>query len=338
MINKSISKKIWQEIKKAKNILLTLHPNPDGDSIGSSLALFHALSQSGKNVTLISGDSQIGNNFLSLPGVNQITNKNFFDIDLSLFDLFIITDIAAPQQISRIEEVSFPKKLKTIIIDHHITNTGFADINLIDSSYASTCQIIFDIFELNKIKITPNIAACLFLGIYTDTGGFKYVGTTYKTFLAAGKLTQIYPQFNQLIFDLENNDHPDKIKFLSLILSSVETDFSDSVAFATLSHQSIKDNNLNQTAISSSEIANLLKSITGWKIGISIIEHQSNSVKVSFRTRDSSKFDLSLIAAALGGGGHKAAAGLVLKNTSIDKAKKLIVKTIKKIYPNIDKI
>jgi phosphoesterase RecJ-like protein len=338
MINKSISKKIWQEIKKAKNILLTLHPNPDGDSIGSSLALFHALSQSGKNVTLISGDSQIGNNFLSLPGVNQITNKNFFDIDLSLFDLFIITDIAAPQQISRIKEVSFPKKLKTIIIDHHITNTGFADINLIDSSYASTCQIIFDIFELNKIKITPNIAACLFLGIYTDTGGFKYVGTTYKTFLAAGKLTQIYPQFNQLIFDLENNDHPDKIKFLSLILSSVETDFSDSVAFATLSHQSIKDNNLNQTAISSSEIANLLKSITGWKIGISIIEHQSNSVKVSFRTRDSSKFDLSLIAAALGGGGHKAAAGLVLKNTSIDKAKKLIVKTIKKIYPNIDKI
>jgi bifunctional oligoribonuclease and PAP phosphatase NrnA len=334
----NIHKKIWQEIKKSKNILLTLHPNPDGDSIGSSLALYHVLTQIGKKVTLISGDSQIAGNFFSLPGVKEIINKNFFDLNLSDFDLFIINDIAAPNQISKIKDIIFPLDIKTIIIDHHASNNGFADINLINAYSPSTCQLIFDLFQSNRVKITPNIAACLFVGIYTDTGGFKYLGTTDKTFEIAAKLTKIYPEFTQLIFDIENNDHPDRLKFLSLILSSVETYFSDSMAIATLSHQAIKDNNLNPSAVSSSDIANILKSITGWQIGVAIIEYQSNNIKASFRTRDTSKFDLSLIATALGGGGHKAAAGLVLKDTSIDEAKKLITKTIKKIYPNIDKI
>lgn len=332
--NSKISHQIWREIKKSKNILITLHTNPDGDSIGSSLALFHALTKIGKKVSVVSGDYSLNSAFLSLPGAKQIINKNFFDLDLSKFDLYIINDIASPTQISRTQEITFPPTLKTIIIDHHITNTGFADINLIDSSYPATCQLIFDLFQTNRIKITPNIAACLFLGLYTDTGGFKYLGTTDKTFLAAAHITKIYPEFHKLIFDLENNDHPDRLKFLSLILATVETHFSDSIAIASLSHQSIKDYNLNPSSISSSEIANILKSITGWQIGVAIIEYQSNNVKVSLRTRDADKYDLSILAAALGGGGHKAAAGLALKDTSIDEAKKLIIKTIKKTYPS----
>ncbi|MDD4785284.1 MAG: DHH family phosphoesterase [Candidatus Shapirobacteria bacterium] len=332
-----MNKKIWSEIKKAKNILLTLHPSPDGDSIGSNLAFFYALSNMGKKVTLISGDSEFPSNFSTLPGADKIIKKNFFDLELSNYDLFIINDIAATQHISRLKEVVFPKNLKTINIDHHFSNKGIADINLIDTSCPSTSQLIFNLFKSNKIKITPDIAACLFIGLYTDTGGFKYSGTTYKTFQIATELTKLYPDFTQLIFDIENNDHPDRLKFLSLILNSIENYLSDSVAIASLDHQSIKDNDLNPTAVSSSDIANLLKSITGWQIGIAVIEYQSNNIKVSFRTRDSSKFDLSQIAAALGGGGHKAAAGLIIKDKSIDEVKKLIVKTIKKIYPNIDK-
>ncbi len=339
MFNSKLSgKRAWLEIKKSKEILMTLHPSPDGDSIGSNLALYHALTKMGKKVTLISGDSQLPDNFVTLPGVLKITNQNFFDLDLSKFDLFIINDIAALNQISRIKTIEFPKTLKTINFDHHASNSGLADINLINSSYPSTCQLIFDLFESNKVKITPEVAACLFVGMYTDTGGFKYSGTTDKTFQIAAKLAAIYPAFPKLIFDIENNDHPDRLKFLSLILSTVETHFSDSVAVASLSHQNIKDNNLNPTVISSSEIANILKSITGWQIGVAIIEHQTNNIKVSFRTRDASKFDLSLVAVALGGGGHKAAAGLVLKDTSLDDAKKLVIKTIKKTYPKIGKI
>jgi len=339
MLNlKSSGKKFWLEIKKSKNILMTLHPSPDGDSIGSNLALYHALAKMGKKITLISGDSQFPNNFITLPGTSKITIQNFFNLDLSKFDLFIINDIAALSQISRLKVVKFPKTLKTINIDHHASNSGLANINLIDSSYPSTCQLIFDLFESNKVKITSEIAACLFVGMYTDTGGFKYSGTTDKTFQIAAKLAAIYPVFTKLIFDIENNDHPDRLKFLSLILSTVETHFSDSVAIASLNHQSIKDNDLNPTVISSSEIANILKSITGWQIGVAIIEHQSNNIKVSFRTRDASNFDLSLVAVALGGGGHKAAAGLVLKDISLNDAKKLVIKTIKKTYPKIGKI
>jgi len=334
-INKKISKQIWKEIKKAKNILLTFHPNPDGDSVGNSLALFHALIKIGKKVTLISGDSPFPSNMTTLPGSKKVIKKNIFEINLSDFDLFLITDISSLDRISRIEPIVFPKTLKTILIDHHILQTPFTDISLVESSYPATCQIVYEFFQLNKVKITPEIAACLFLGIYSDTGGFKYPNTSEKTFLMAANLVKLYPKFNQLIFELENNDHPDRLKFLSLILSSVETHFSDQVAIASLNFETLKQNNLHQSSIGGSEIANLLKSITGWQIGISLIEHQPNTIKASFRTRDASKFDVSKIANALGGGGHKAAAGLALKDISLPEAKNKIIEAIKKVYPRL---
>lgn len=333
----NIYKKVWQQIKKSKNVLITLHANPDGDSIGSSLSLYHALTKIGKKVTVVSSDSPVPSVFSNLPGARQILNKNFFDLDLSKFDLYIINDIAAPGQISRTKEVVLPSNLKTIMIDHHISNTGFADINLIDSSSPATCQLVFDLFKINRVKITSQIAECLFLGLYTDTGGFKYLGSTYKTLSTAAYLAKIYPDFHQLIFNVENNDHPDRLKFLSLILDSVETHFLDNLAIASLDYQTIKSHQLNPSVISSSEIANILKSITGWQVGVAIIEPQPNNIKVSFRTRDASKFDLSKVAVTLGGGGHKAAAGLVFKDISIDEAKKQIIKAVKKTYPDIDK-
>jgi len=334
-INKKISKQIWKEIKKAKNILLTFHPNPDGDSVGNSLALFHALTNLGKKVTLISGDSPFPSNMTTLPGSKKVIKKNIFEINLSDFDLFLITDISSLDRISRIEPIVFPKTLKTVLIDHHIEQKQFTDISLVEPNYPATCQIIFEIFQLNKVKITPEIAACLFLGIYTDTGGFKYSNTTEKTFSMAASLAKLYPKFNELIFELENNDHPDRLKFLSLILSSIETDFSNQVAIASLSFETIKNNDLNQSSVSSSDIANILKSITGWQIGICLIEHQPNNVKASFRTRDANKFDVNKIATALGGGGHKAAAGLALKDISLPEAKTKIIKAIKKVYPKL---
>ncbi len=334
-INKKISKQIWKEIKKAKNILLTFHPNPDGDSVGNNLALYHALTNLGKKVTLISGDSPYPLNMVMLPGSKKVVQKNFFETDLSTFDLFLITDISSQDRISRINEVVFPKTLKTILIDHHVCQRHFADINLVESDYPATCQIIFEFFKLNKVKITPEIAACLFLGIYTDTGGFKYPNTTQSTFLMAANLVKIYPKFDKLIFELENNDHPDRLKFLSLILSSIETEFSNQVAIASLSFETIKNNNLNQSSVSSSDIANILKSVINWQIGICLIEHQPNSVKASFRTRDAEKFDVSKIAIALGGGGHKAAAGLAFRDISLSEAKTKILKTLKKVYPRL---
>jgi len=328
---KSSGKKFWLEIKKAKNILMTLHPSPDGDSIGSNLALYHALTKMGKKVTLISGDSKFPNNFITLPGTSNITNQNFFDLDLSKFDLFIINDIAALNQISRQGEINISKNLKTIIIDHHVSNTKFADINLVDTQAPATCQLVYDLFQFNRVKITKDIAICLLVGIYTDTGGFKYRNTTDKTFLTAANLSKINPDFNKFIFEVENNDSPDRLKFLSLILGSIKTYCSDKVAIASLDYETIKKSDINNSVISSSEVANMVKSVTGWEIGICMIESQPNYTKVSFRTRDSKKYDLSKISAAIGGGGHMAAAGAII-NKPLVEATNLLIEKVSQTY------
>ena len=331
-----MNKKIWSEIKKAKNILLNLHPSPDGDSIGSNLALFHALTKMGKKVTLLGGDSEFPKNFSTLPGVDKILPKNFFQINQDDYDLFIIADIASPNLISRQGEIVFNKNLKTIIIDHHKSNPKFADINLVDPKTPAACQLIYNLLQDNHVKITKKIASCLFVGIYTDTGGFKYVNTTYKTFLAVANLSKINPKFDRFIFEIENNDHPDRLKFLSLILGSVKTYLSGKVAIASLDFETIKESGISNSVINGSEVSNIVKSVTGWDIGISMIEYQSNCVKISFRTRDASKYDLSKILTSVGGGGHIAAAGATIDGSLTD-ATDILLKNIKLIYPDLEK-
>lgn len=336
---KLTGRKIWKQIDRSKKILLHCHPGPDGDSVGSSLAFYHALKNMGKDVVIIQGDNQIPNNLSTIPGVNKIAPQNIFQVDLTQFDLFIINDSSSIKQVSRLGDIKFPKNLTTIVIDHHLSNEKFANINLVLPKYPATCQILFELFQLKKIKITPKIAACLFIGLFTDTGGFRYKNTTHKTLNMASILTKIYPKFTDLIFSLENSDQPDRLKFISVMLNSIENHLSDHLAIASISYDQLQESDFSsQTLNNYSEIANMLKSVANWDIGLSMIEIQPGVVKVSLRTRDSRKYDLSKIAVATkSGGGHRAAAGATI-NQPLDEAKKTMLKIIKKMYPKIDKI
>ena len=331
----SISKQIKSAIDESKHILLHIHPGPDADSVGSSLSFLHYLKSIDKDVTLISGDSKLSPSLMTLPGADQIIQKNYFDIDIKDYDLFIILDSSETRQISKIKEIVFPPSLKTIVIDHHSSNTGFGQINLIDNSSPATCQIVFELFEELKVKITPVIASCLFAGIYTDTGGFKYSSTSSKTFSICAKLTKISPDFSDTIFNLENNDKPDRPRLLGLHLNNIKTYFNDHVAISALSQKIIYKNNLNSDDSVNSGIANTLKSVIGWEIGISMIEAGKDKVKVSFRTRDPNKYDVSAIAVATGfGGGHMAASGASIP-MSLSKARRLILRTISRLHPEL---
>lgn len=330
---------IYQQIKTvidgSRRILLHLHPGPDADSTGSALSFFHYLKSINKDVTLISGDSNLSPSLMTLPGADQILQKNYFDLEISDFDLFIILDSSETRQISKLKEIVFPPTLKTIVIDHHTSNVGFGNINLIDGSSPATCQIVFELFEALEINITPIIATCLFAGIYSDTGGFKYNSTSSKTFSICAKLTKIAPDFSNTIFNLENNDRPERLKLLGLHLNHVETYFDNRVAFSAISQAMIRKADFNADDSVNSEVANTLKSVVGWEIGISMIEAGPNRIKVSFRTRDSEKFNVSAIATATGfGGGHMAAAGALIP-MSLSKAKRLIIRTIARLHPEL---
>lgn len=334
---KICARRIWKEIDRSQKILLHLHPSPDGDSVGSSLGFYHALTGLGKEVVVIQGDSEIPGNLLSIPGTEKVIHQNITQIDLSQFDLFIILDSSSMNQVTKIKGFKFPRKFKTIVVDHHQSNEKFAKINMVLPSYSSTAQIVFELLNYRKIKITPKIAACIYVGIYTDTGGFRYFNPSYKTFNIASHLTKIYPKFPQLIFNIENSDRPDRLKFISLMLASIETFANNHIAIAKLPFNLIEENHLDINIIGGySEIANMLKAVIGWNIAVTLVEIQPGTIKASFRTRNSDLYDMSKIASATKfGGGHKAAAGATL-NMSLTQTQEFILSIIKKLYPKID--
>lgn len=330
-IVRQYSQSILAEIKKSDSILLHCHPSPDPDSIGSVLATKFVLEQIGKNVTVIQGDSDIPEAFMHFPGATGIVKKNFFEINIKDFDLFIVLDSGSTEMISRLRPVIFPESLQVIVIDHHRTNTKYGHINMIDHAYPSVCQMLFDLFTEWNIKITPEIAKNLFIGMYTDTGGFKYEGTTWRTLDIASQLVRIAPDFIVMISDMENTNKPDAVFFQGLAFAFIETFLGGRMAVSSVSLEQLKSKNIEPSTVVSHSVSSVMKTVVGWDICASMVESQDNKIKVSLRTRDAVKYDVFKLAVALGGGGHRAAAGVVL-DMSLEQAKKLLINKAKEIY------
>lgn len=322
---------ILAEIKKANNILLHCHISPDPDSICSALAMKFALEQLGKKATVIRGDSKsISLGFLNFPGVESIVGKSFGEVNLDEFDLFIILDSGSPDRISFKDKPIFPLSIKTINIDHHYSNELYADLNLVDVS-VSTTYLLFKLFTLWNIDLTHDIALNLFIGIYTDTGGLKYPPIDYKVFQAVSVLTKIAPDFIKAISNMENSELKESIYFEALALNSIEVFLDNNIAIASVSLKQIQDNNIPIDSIHT-DIPNKLKSVIGWNVGMILVERELGIVRLSMRSRDADKFDVSKLALALGGGGHRAAAGVRFNGLSLDEAKKLVVSKAKELY------
>lgn len=324
---------ILAEIKKAKSILLHCHPSPDPDSVGSALAMKLALEQLGKKATLIQGDSIIPEAFI-FPGVDTIVKKSYGEIDINEFDLFIILDSGSINMVSAKTQIAFPENLMTIVIDHHASNKGYGKINLVDASYPATGQLLYDLLKEMGIKLDHDISLNLFMGIYSDTGGFKYENTSHETFLAGAELVKFIPDFHKYLFAMTNNRTKESLQFQGYALSSLKTYLDGNIGIANVTHTQLTELHIEEATkdqFSAAMIANEIKSVVGLNIGVCVVEIESGRCKASFRTRDSEKFDVSRLATVLGGGGHKAAAAVLMLNNPQEAIEK-IVKTAKELY------
>lgn len=320
-------KEIIKEIEKSNSVLLHCHPHPDPDSVGSTLAMKFALEQKGKKVTLIKGDSDIPKAF-DFPGVENIVKKNFFEIDLKDFDTFIILDCGGIEMVSKKSKVVFPDTLNTIVVDHHASNKGYGRYNYIEPKYSSTCELLYHLIQEMNVEINHDIALNLFMGIYTDTGGFRYGANGSETLAIASKLAMIAPDYQETISTMENSNRKESLIFESLALSSLKTFFDGKLATASVPYEDLVKNNIKEEDIMKGYISNKIKSVKGTEIGVTLIESEKVKVKISLR---SMKYDISVIATALGGGGHKSAAGAIQESTT-EAAIEKVVKTIKEIY------
>lgn len=308
---------ILEEINNANSIVILTHENPDGDAVGSSLALYHALKAYGKNVEVIIPEYSRTFNFL--PGTNEIKKEGTYEN----YDLAISLDCASMDMLNGY--VKYFENAKTrVVIDHHGTNSMYGDLNFVNPDSPACAQILVVVLNYFKMEITKEIGTCILAGIITDTGGFKYSGVTAETFefvawlLNKGvNVSSVYRKVLQVRtkgnFEL-NRIASNRLEFLEdgkIAFTYITRDDEESVNAETGDHEGIVD---------------IGRDIEGVEVSIFIRETKIKGVKISLRS--SEYVNVSDIALLFGGGGHPRAAGCNMQAT-IQQAKERIVNEVK---------
>lgn len=308
---------ILEEINNANSIVILTHENPDGDAVGSSLALYHALKAYGKNVEVIIPEYSRTFNFL--PGTNEIKKEGTYEN----YDLAISLDCASMNMLNGY--VKYFENAKTrVVIDHHGTNSMYGDLNFVNPDSPACAQILVVVLNYFKMEITKEIGTCILAGIITDTGGFKYSGVTAETFefvawlLNKGvNVSSVYRKVLQVRtkgnFEL-NRIASNRLEFLEdgkIAFTYITRNDEESVNAETGDHEGIVD---------------IGRDIEGVEVSIFIRETKSKGVKISLRS--SEYVNVSDIALLFGGGGHPRAAGCNMQAT-IQQAKERIVNEVK---------
>ena len=300
------------------SFIITTHRGPDGDAMGSSMAMYNLLVNLKKDVNVIIPNSFP--NFLSwLPNIKNVINHEENNSDISnIFsevDVIIMLDFNDLSRIQNIERYVTNSNAKKILIDHHQDpDLSICDLSFCDTTYSSTCELLYMILNQAKFNLTKNIADCLYTGILTDTGSFKFSCTTKNTHISVGDLISKgvnATEINNLIY---NNYSHDRIKLLGHCLINKLKIYNNSSAIISLSEDELKKFNFKKG--DTEGIINYALSIKEVIFAVFIVE-KDNIVKLSFRSLGNINVQ-EISKRYFGGGGHFNAAG-AKSDLSLDK-------------------
>jgi len=328
-MNYKESTEILKKVLTVKNILINCHRNPDGDSAGSALALKMVLEKLGKEVQIIC-PSEPGEHLNFLPHAEDIKKVDFSEFDFGKFDIFLILDTAGVNMLTG-KVMEFKVKIPTIAIDHHITNTKFADLNLIDDQVTSTSELLYGLFEDWNISLDKDLSTCLFAGIVTDSGSFSYGKVGARTFAIASELVEKGAEKKKI---LESLLHSYDFKTLILVGELIKRANFDSKNNFIHTEISFKELKKFKSAGGARDLAvDFLVQTKNILFAMVLVEMEEKVMSVSLRSRG--EFDVSKIALNLGGGGHKQASGAKIEKLIFEKAvEKALKAAIKSINEN----
>jgi phosphoesterase RecJ-like protein len=293
---------IKARLSSATNILVVSHVRPDGDAIGSLLALGLALQQAGKIVQMVLTDG-VPTSFKHLPGQEQVCREPQGDVDL-----FVTVDCADFKRTGKQFE-AFSRK-PDINIDHHVTNERFGQLNLIEPEAVATAAILTDCLPEWGLKITAPVAAALATGIVTDTLGFRTSNTTPAALRQVAGLMELGIDFPDLYNRALISRSFPAARYWGAGLSKLKTD--DRIVYATLTLADRKDAAYGGN--DDADLINVISSIEGFAVGMIFVEQDNQHVKISWRALKPG-IDVSQVARHFSGGGHAAAAGADITGT-----------------------
>lgn len=311
---------IIEEIKKAENIVILTHETPDGDAIGSSLAMKGALKKLGKNADVII--REVPKIFKFLPESEEIKK----DTDIKKYDLAISLDCADFKRL--VGNEYFENAKQTIVIDHHGSNKMYGDINFVNPVSPACCQILIGMFQYFDITIDKEIGTCILTGIITDTGGFRYSGVTAETFEFTAELLEKGVNVSDIYKRVLETKTKANFELMKRTIYRMEFLEDGKVTFTYITNKDLADVN---AGIGDHEgLVEIGRDIEGVEVSIFIRQKDDdeNTYKVSMRSNE--YVNVSDVCLMFGGGGHEKAAGATVQG-NVDQVKQKILKELKKV-------
>ncbi len=290
-------------VRSGPRFIITSHARPDGDAVGSALALAEILEQLGRRVDIIFADP-VPFIYRSLPGVDDIWIAPCVSPtvpDLSVPVILLECDGIPRTGLQDLED-------RTLInIDHHASGRHFASVNWIDEDACAVAAMIYRIAKTAGVEITPSIATCLYTGIISDTGSFTYSSTNAETFAIAHDLAAHGASPSQIARDLYFSNPASKIRLLGAALSNLRCD--GPLAWSWVTNDEMES--AGAAAEDCEGVVNYLISIAGVESAVFLRELPSASqFRLSIRSKG--KVDVAQIAESFGGGGHRSASGCTI--------------------------
>ncbi len=309
---------ILLEIKKRETFLITTHINPEGDAIGSSLALAIALSSIGKKVSLYTSDP-VPKVLSFLPHSDMIRQVKVVD---ERFDAVIVVDCGDLERVGFLRADNIPAEI-LINIDHHITNTGFGTLNLVTEAVAAA-ELVYQIIKRLGIPVTPEIAICIYTAVMTETGSFRYSNTNRDTFRMAEEMVGFGVNPWEVAEHIYNRNSMGRIRLLGQILANLDVSDNGKIAWVIVREQMYQDTGSTKEDVE--DVINFPRSIEGVEVAV-LFRESNHNWKISLRSNG--RVDVSALALEFGGGGHSMAAGFFIKGPLGDVMKKVITRVEK---------
>lgn len=309
---------INKKLESSTGVLLVSHVKPDGDSIGSLLSLGLALKKIyNDKINMVCLDD-IPKNFKFLSGLENVSK----DINKINYDLIISLDCGDETRFS-FDKYIFNKSSSIINIDHHISNTYYGDINIVDPNASSTAEIVYEIIKEMNIEVDVDIATALYVAISTDTGSFIYDNTSSKTHKIVSELIEKGIDVNKIVTNVYQSRSLQKTKLFIEGIKTLELLCEDRIAMVCIHNSLFSQTNTTKDDIDG--IIEFIRDIETVEVACILREVSDNETKVGLRSKK--YFDVSKLAKKFEGGGHVRAAGCTV-HKDINESKKIIINQI----------
>lgn len=287
------------------DFLILSHIDPDGDAVGSSLGLSWALRPIGKRVT-VANDSPLPVSLRFLPGWEEVRLASELP---GPFGAVFVLDCSSLDRVGRSGIAAIAPGAAIACVDHHAGTDGFGDPRLVNVSASATAELIVEILQACELPIGPEAAACLYAGIASDTGAFRFQNTTPHVLRLAARLVERGADPSRTALSLFGRKSPASLRVLGLALASLESRAAGRVSVLTISRAMFDE--AKAAPEDADGIVQYAQSVNGALIGVLIQETAPGEVRISFRSDGS--VDVNDIAGRFGGGGHRNAAGARLR-------------------------